>query len=45
MKKLSKQIKNNQKLYFDLIINPMKDVKPKWMNETPTKKTFQKNGK
>jgi hypothetical protein len=46
MKKLTKQIKSNQKLYFDMLINPFITVKPKWMQEPQNnKKTFSKNGK
>lgn len=42
MKKLTRQIKNNQKLYFDMLINPFKAVKPKWETD---KKPILKNGK
>jgi hypothetical protein len=36
------KIKQNQKLYFDLIINPFKEAKSKWETE---KKNQIKNGK
>jgi hypothetical protein len=36
------KIKQNQKLYFDLIINPFKEAKAKWETD---KKTNLKNGK